>query len=154
MTTEPSLAEMSRIWRTEDPKRLVGRGHPVGDFLEAPEWDVLERGERTLRLRAHLPEQVKNPRGDLFGGFTPTYVDFVALHLFHLNGSEAEPRRWLNTASLQVDYFAPIRGPHFEIWGELLQRRGRSAWVQLRFLSTTGELCALGQVTLIEQRSS
>jgi acyl-coenzyme A thioesterase PaaI-like protein len=152
--TEPSLAELSRIWRTEDPKRLVGPGHPVGDFLEAPEWEVLERNERTLRLRVHLPDQVKNPRGDLFGGFTPTYADFVALHVFHLGLRDGKPRQWLSTASLQVEYFTPIQGPHFEITGELLQRRGRSACVQLRFLSTDGELCALGQATLIEQRAS
>jgi len=149
--TELSLAELSRTWATDDPKRLVGPGHPVGDFLEAPEWEILERGERTLRLRAHLPDQVRNPRGELFGGFTPTYVDFVALHLFHLGRRESEPRRWLATATLQVDYFSPIRGPHFEMAGELLQRRGRSACIQIRFLSTAGDLCALGQATLIEQ---
>ena len=75
---------MLRSWHTDVPRRLIGRGHPVGDFLGAPEWEVLARGDRSLRLRAGLPERVKNSRGELFGGFTPTYVDFVSLHLFHL----------------------------------------------------------------------
>jgi len=150
--TERNVEEMLRAWQTDDPRRLVGRGHPVGDFLDAPTWEVLERGEGSLRLRAVLPERVKNPRGELFGGFTPTYVDFVALHLFHSSQAANEPRRWLSTASLNVEYFAPIRGPVFEMAGEVLQRRGRSAFVQLRFLGAEGELCAVGQATLIQHR--
>jgi acyl-coenzyme A thioesterase PaaI-like protein len=147
---ERSVDEIIRSWHTDDPRRLVGRGHPVGDFLGAPEWEVLARGDRSLRLRAGLPERVKNPRGELFGGFTPTYVDFVSLHLFHLDRPADEPRRWLSTASLHVEYFAPIRGPEIEIAGELLQRRGRTGCAQTRFFSADGELCAVGQATLIQ----
>lgn len=149
---EPDFEEMMQQWHTDDPKRLVGPGHPVGDFLGAPDWEVLERGERTLRLRARLPERVMNPRGELFGGFTPTYVDFVSLHLYHLGEPDGRPRNWLSTASLSVEYFSPIVGPEFEISGELLQRRGRSASIQLRFFASDGELCALGHATLIVQR--
>jgi acyl-coenzyme A thioesterase PaaI-like protein len=147
-----SVEDMLRTWQTDDPKRLIGRGHPVGDFLGAPEWEVLERGASSLRLLADLPEQVMNPRGDLFGGFTPTYVDFVALHVVQLGRDPDQPRQWLNTANLQVDYFAPIRGPQIEMIGELLQQRGRSSLVQLRFVSIDGELCALGRATLIEAK--
>ena len=151
---EPNLEELFRIWQTDDPRRLIGRGHPIGDFLDAPEWEVLARGDGSLRLRANLPERVMNPRGELFGGFTPTYADFVSLHLFHMGRSADEPRRWLATASLHVEYFAPIRGPEIEIAGELLQRRGRTACVQTRFFSADGELCAVGQTTLIQHRAS
>jgi acyl-coenzyme A thioesterase PaaI-like protein len=142
---------MLRRWRTDDPKRVVGRGHPVGDFLEAHEWEVLERGERRLRIRSHLPERVKNPRGELFGGFTPTYVDFFALHVFHTARAAEEPPRWLSTANLRVDYFAPIAGPHFEMHGEVLNRSGRTGHVEVRFIAH-GKLCAVAQTTLIELR--
>jgi len=151
---ERSADEIIRSWHTDDPRRLIGRGHPVGDFLGAPEWEVLARGDRSLRLLAGLPDRVKNPRGELFGGFTSTYVDFVSLHLFHLGRPAAEPRRWLSTASLHVEYFAPIRGPEIEIDGELLQRRGRRGCAQTRFFSAEGDLCAIGQATLIEHRAS
>jgi acyl-coenzyme A thioesterase PaaI-like protein len=151
---DANAEEMLRTWQTDDPRRLIGRGHPVGDFLGAPEWEVLARGDGSLLLRAGLPERVRNPRGELFGGFTPTYVDFVSLHLFHTSEHAGEPRQWLSTASLHVEYFAPIRGPEFEIAGEVLQRRGRTACVQTRFLSTDGDLRAVGQATLIQHRTS
>ena len=46
--SERSVEEMLRRWRSDDPQRVVGRGHPVGDFLEAHEWEVLERGEKIV----------------------------------------------------------------------------------------------------------
>ncbi len=68
-----------RAWTSRKPGQLIGKGHPAGDFLEAHDWQVLEEAEGFLRIRAHVPEHVKNPRGQMFGGFTPTYVDLVAL---------------------------------------------------------------------------
>ena len=71
--------QVMRAWGSPPPGRLIGRGHPAGDFLGAHEWDLLEEREGFLRISAALPDHVKNPRGQLFGGFTPTYVDLVAL---------------------------------------------------------------------------
>jgi hypothetical protein len=68
-----------RAWASRAPGRLLGTGHPAGDFLEAHEWTVLQETEGFLRIHAHLPAQVRNPRGQLFGGFAPTYVDLVAI---------------------------------------------------------------------------
>jgi acyl-coenzyme A thioesterase PaaI-like protein len=149
----PDIEEFARVWVTEDPERLVGRGHPVGDFLDAPEWRVLERSDGRLRVRATLPNAVRNPRGELFGGFTPTYVDFFALHVFHASRGEGEPRRWLATANLRVDYFAPIHGPEFEMAGSMLHRSGRTGHIEVRFSDVDGTLRALAQATLIEQRA-
>jgi acyl-coenzyme A thioesterase PaaI-like protein len=147
------IEEFARTWATDDPERLVGRGHPVGDFLDAPEWRVLERSPGRLRVRAVLSDAVRNPRGELFGGFTPTFVDFFALHVFHTARAEGEPRRWLATANLRVDYFAPIHGPEFEIEGTLLHRSGRTGHIEVRFSDSEGRLCALAQATLIEHRA-
>jgi acyl-coenzyme A thioesterase PaaI-like protein len=149
-----SIEQALRRWRTDDPKRVVGPGHPVGDFLEAPEWEVIERGSGTLRLRAQLPDPVKNPRGELFGGFTATYADFAALHVFHTARRPDEKPHWLTTASLQLNYFAPITGPEFEMLGKVLNRSGRTAHVQIEFFDRGGALCAIAQATLIEQRSN
>jgi acyl-coenzyme A thioesterase PaaI-like protein len=102
---------------------------------------------------ATLPDAVRNPRGELFGGFTPTYVDLFALHVFHTTRTDGQPRRWLTTANLRVDYFRPIHGPEFEIEGTVIHRSGRTGHVEVRFRDVDGALCALAQATLIEQRN-
>lgn len=140
-------------WSTDDPERVVAKGHPVGDFLDAHAWRVLAREPGRMRIRASLPDRVMNPKGELFGGFTPTYVDFFALHVFHTSREPGAPRRWLATADLRVDYFAPIHGPEVEIEGCVLHRSGRTGHVQVKFFDDAKGLCALAQVTLIEQRS-
>src|SRR5262245_15241974 len=104
-----------RPWMTRQPGQLLGRGHPAGDFLEAYDWTVLEENRGVLRIRAHLPAHVKNPRGQLFGGFTPTYVDLIAL-LTVRAGERRDTtgfRTWLATTNMRVDYFEPIVGPVF-----------------------------------------
>lgn len=144
--------EILRRFSTDDPARVVGPGHPIGDFLDAPGWRVLERGHGRLRVRASLPDRVMNPRGELFGGFTPTYADFFALHLYHTAREPEKPRHWLATADLRVDYFLPICGPEVEISGEILHRSGRTGHVLVRFSDDAGGLCAVSQLTLIERR--
>jgi acyl-coenzyme A thioesterase PaaI-like protein len=145
--------DIPRPWLPAPPGRLLGRGHPAGDFLEAYDWRVLDAAPGRYRIEAHLPTRVRNPRGQLFGGFTPTYVDFFALHVFHAARSEGEPRRWLATANLRVDYFLPIHGPEFEMEGCVLHKSGRTGHVEVRFVDLEGRLCALAQATLIEHRA-
>jgi len=136
----PGSADSSEVvppglWAPPEPGKLVGRGHGVGDFLEAYAWDVLERREGVLRVIAHLPERVRNPRGQLFGGFTPTYVDFVAIHTWWAGREEARPGRpWLATLSMRVDYFAPVVTDRFEIDSRVVHRRGSTSWIETRFL--------------------
>jgi len=146
---EQSAEQALRRWRSDDPKRVIGRGHPAGDFLDAHEWEVLERSEGRLKVRAQPPDRVMNARSELFGGFTTTYLDLFALCVFHTNLAPGEPVRWLSTASLRIDYFAPITGPSFEMHGEVLNRSGRTGQIETRFV-VDGRLCAIGQATLIE----
>lgn len=148
----PDAEATIRQWDTDDPERLVGPGHPVGEYLDAHEWRVLLREPGRLRVRGRLPQRVMNPRGELFGGFTPTYADFFALHVFHAARESQEPRRWLATADMRVDYFLPIHGPEIEMEGEMLHRSGRTGHVQVRFFDDAGRLCALAKLTLIEHR--
>jgi len=137
-------------WAAPGPGRLVGRGHPAGDFLEAWRWDLLEERAGYLCIEAHLPEQVRNPRGQLFGGFTPTYVDLVALFTVRAGPDRlTAPRRWLATTSMRVDYFEPITGPTFTIESTLDKRRGRTAFVTTRFVQD-GQLAVFAATTLRE----
>lgn len=148
----PGIEILSRRWHTEDPERLIGRGHPVGDFLEAYNWKVERERIGFLRLACHLPEQVRNPRNELFGGFTPTYADLVAVFTGRAGRRHEIPRNWLSTASLRVDYFAPIQGDFF-IESEVLHRTGRTQHVQIRFLAEPNRLLAICHATIIEQKS-
>jgi acyl-coenzyme A thioesterase PaaI-like protein len=148
----PPLDHATHPWLVPPPDRLIGRGHPAGDFLEAWDWRVVEEDPGRLVLDVHLPDHVRNPRGQLFGGFTPTYVDLVALFTVRAGPGRtdpATPRGWLATTTLRVDYFEPIVGPRFTIDSTLDKRRGRTCFVTTRFLQD-GELVAHAVTTLRE----
>jgi acyl-coenzyme A thioesterase PaaI-like protein len=136
VTETPGIEPDRRPWAAPSPGRLVGRGHAAGDFLEAWAWDVVEEAAGYLRIDADLPDHVKNPWGQLFGGFTPTYVDLVAL--FTVRAGQAwnptAPRRWLATTNMRIDYFEPITGPRFGIESRVEKQRGRTSFVATRFL--------------------
>lgn len=151
-TKPPAEAPFVRAWVDRQPGQLIGKGHPAGDFLEAYEWKVLEERAGLLRISAHLPEHVRNPRGQLFGGFTPTYVDLVALFTVRAGTEEAEERfrTWLATTNMRVDYFEPIVGPTFEIESRLVKKRGRTNFVETRFLDAEGELAVFAVTTMRE----
>lgn len=151
-STPPHQPPFVRAWLTRQPGQLIGKGHPAGDFLEAYEWTVLEEGEGFLRIRAHVPAHVKNPRGQLFGGFTPTYVDLVAL--FTVRAGERRLaqrfRTWLATTNMRVDYFEPIVGPQFVMESRLMKRRGRTNFVETRFFDAENTLAVFALTTLRE----
>jgi acyl-coenzyme A thioesterase PaaI-like protein len=138
-------------WAAPEPGRLLGRGHPAGDFLEAYDWAVTDERVGYLRIKCHLPDHVKNPRGQLFGGFTPTYVDLVALMTLRAGPERLSggPRLWLATTSMHVDYFEPITGPRFVIESQREKQRGRTNFVITRFLQDD-ELAVLAATTLRE----
>lgn len=123
--------------RAVEPDRLVEKGHGAGDVLEAWRWLVLERGQGQLLVEVQLPDQLKNPQGQLFGGFTTTYIDFVSLHTVHASeGDERDPsspKDWLTTLNLHCDYFEPIVQPTFTIRGEVLNQRGMNYLVSTKF---------------------
>jgi acyl-coenzyme A thioesterase PaaI-like protein len=144
--------EVLRAFEGRPPGRLMNRGHPVGDFLEAHDWDLLEERRGFLRLRVHLPERVRNPRGQLFGGFTPTYVDLIALLTCRAGESWEGPRHWLATMNMHVDYLEPITDG-FRVESRLLRKRGRTCWVETRFLDEHGTLLANALTTLREVRA-
>jgi len=150
--SESSNPPIVRAWMTRKPGQLIGRGHPAGDFLEAYDWALLEERPGFLRLRAHLPAHVKNPRGQLFGGFTPTYVDLVALLTVRTTEQRqaAGFRTWLATANMRVDYFEPIVGPAFIIESRHLKQRGRTHVVEARFCDPEDTLAVFALTTMRE----
>jgi len=152
--TQPQAPPFVRAWMNRAPGRLIGKGHPAGDFLEAYDWTVLEERTGLLRIRAHVPAHVKNPRGQLFGGFTPTYVDLVALFTIRAGEERQTPgfRTWLATANMRVDYFEPIVGPEFVIESRIVKRRGGTTFVETRFYDPEESLAVFALTTIREVR--
>jgi acyl-coenzyme A thioesterase PaaI-like protein len=125
---EPVVRQPMRpVWAESPPGRLIGKGHPAGDFLETHDWDILEHRHDYLSIEAHLPHHVLNPMGQLFGGFTPTYVDLVVvLTVRPRRRTEGDSPRWLSTTNMRVDFVEPIVGPRFRIQSTLELRRNRT----------------------------
>lgn len=147
--SDDSTPPQRRPWYPTSSDRLLGRGHPVGDFLEAYEWRVLSHAPGRYEIEAHLPPQVKNPRGVLFGGFTSTYVDLVAVRTAHSLGG-ASPR-WMSTANMRVDYLEPVADERFRIESRVIHSRGRTHLVEVTMKSIEGQLLTFSLVTLRER---
>ncbi len=126
----------NRPWADTEPGQLVAKGHGAGDVLEAWKWRVLEESPGLLVVEAGLPQSLMNPQGQLFGGFTPSYVDFVSLYTVHTGDPDRDPtspRHWLTTINMRCDYFEPIVGPTFMVRGELVNQRGLTSLVSTKF---------------------
>lgn len=139
-----------RPWTATEVGQLVSQGHAAGDILEAWKWKVLTEERGLLVVEVQLPDQLKNPQGQLFGGFTPTYVDFVSLYTVHTGDPDRDPtspRDWLSTINMRCDYFEPIVEPIFTIRGELINQRGLTSLVSTKFFQ--GETMAAHALTTI-----
>ncbi len=146
---EPPVPASVVGWREPEPGRVMGKGHPAGDFLEAWKWQLLESGDGFLHIRCHLPDHVRNLRGQLFGGFTPAYVDLASLFAVRAGqDTPADEQPWLATTNMRVDYFEPVLGPEFLIKSQVVKRRGRTVFVETRLLDLEGELTVFATTTL------
>ena len=132
-------------------RQLIEPGHGAGDILEAHRWQVLEERLGLLVVEVHLPDTLKNPQQQLFGGFTPTYVDMVSLFTARAGvpNDPDEPKPWLTTINMRCDYFEPIVNDHFIIRGEVINRRGRTALVGTKFFQ--GDAMAAHALTTIRE---
>jgi len=130
----------NRPWARTKPGQLIAKGHGAGDILEADRWQILDQKPGLLLVRVHLPEALKNPQGQLFGGFTPTYVDMVSLYTVHSAaeaGDPTAPKSWLTTINMRCDYFEPIVQDQFEIRGELVNQRGLTSLISTKFFQNS-----------------
>jgi acyl-coenzyme A thioesterase PaaI-like protein len=139
------------IWRDPPPGRLMGPGHPAGDFLNAPDWLVLEESEGRLVVDVPLVDAAKNFRGQLFGGFAPAYIDLIALRTVSAGARDRE-HGWLITLNMRVEYIEPVEGPRFVIESRVVNRRGRSLLVETVFRDApAGRMLLFATLTLMEQ---
>ncbi len=150
-----SIPEYVRsIWRNPDPGKLMGPGHPAGDFLNGPDWLVLEESDGRLLVDVPLVDAAKNFRGHLFGGFAPAYVDLIALRTVSA-GTGERPHGWLLTMNLNVEYFEPVSGPRFLIESRIVNRRGRTIFCEVTFRDPTARdrILLFATTLLLEQNA-
>jgi len=114
-----------------------GRNHNAGRLLEAYDWKILEIAPGWLHLDCHVPQQVLNLGGTLFGGFTPTYVDMIAI--WTCMTTMPGELTWLSTVNMRVDYLEPIRPPGFEVKSRLINVRRRDHLVETSFIEPLGD---------------
>jgi len=139
------------IWGNPEPGFLIGPGHPAGDFLNGPDWRIVEEAEGRFVVDVPLVSHVRNYRGHLFGGFAPTYIDLIALRTMSAGRSLEVKHGWLLTLNLHVDYFEPVEGPRFVIESQILHRRARTIFLEVKFRDSNGKLLLFSTVTLLEQ---
>jgi acyl-coenzyme A thioesterase PaaI-like protein len=121
------------IWRDAAPGRLMGPGHPAGDFLNGPDWRIVAEEEGRLVVDVPLVPAAQNFRGQLFGGFAPAYIDLIALRTVSAGFKAGRAHGWLVTLNLHVEYFEPVMGPRFAIETQIVNRRARTIFVDVRF---------------------
>ena len=149
MSSERKWGEVRRAWTEAPAGRFIGRGHPIGDFLEAWRWELEAESEGFIRVQAHLPLHVRNLRGQLFGGFTGTYVDFVSLY----TARAGRDRRtawvfFLATTNMRIDYFEPVTDPGFAIESRMLRERNRVCFAETKFFDAKDRLAVFALTTM------
>ncbi len=100
-------------------------GHNAGDLVEAQQWKILRQEHGLVEVDVHLPDHLRNPRDQLFGGFTGIYVDMISIFTVRTLFNDENAFQWSATVNMRIDYFAPVLGPRFLLKGELI-RDGRS----------------------------
>lgn len=122
-------------------------GHCAGDLLEAPDWKIIREAEGLIEIDAHVPRQVLNPRDQLFGGFTGTYVDMVALYTIRTLFPGREDY-WITTINMRIDYLDPVLGPRMRLQGELINKGRSTSLVSVTFFDADGNKLVYALVTL------
>jgi acyl-coenzyme A thioesterase PaaI-like protein len=132
----------------DDRPIFMRPGHNAGDLVQAREWKILREERGLVEVEAHLPTRVLNPRGQLFGGFTGTYVDMIALYTCRTLNADKSASPWSATINMRIDYFAPVLGPRFRLLGELINDGRSTCLIATTFSSLEGEKLVYAITTL------
>jgi len=129
-------------------------GHCAGDLLAARDWTVLNKAPGHIELDVEVPQRVMNPRQQLFGGFTGTYVDMVALYTIKTLFASGEDF-WITTVNMRIDYLEPVTGPRIRLRGELIKQGRSTSLVAVHFEDSDGnkQVYALATMRVLDQRS-
>lgn len=123
----------------------IQRGHSAARLLEVEHWRNVTVEPGWVSADCHLPEGVRNVSGSLFGGFTPTYIDYVSVWCAMTRVEARLP--WLLTVRMQVEYLEPVTDPGFTVRGTVINVRRNDYLVETR-LHRGDLLLAHGLATL------
>jgi acyl-coenzyme A thioesterase PaaI-like protein len=123
-------------------------GHNAGDLVESSKWKILREERGLVEVDAHLPDHLLNPRDQLFGGFTGTYVDMISLFTVRTLFKSQEDFKWSATVNMRIDYFAPVLGPRFLLKGELIKDGRTTCLVATHFTDIQGNKLVYAITTL------
>lgn len=123
-------------------------GHNAGDLVEASKWKILREQRGLIEVDAHLPAHLLNPRKQLFGGFTGTYVDMISIYTVRTLFTDSNQFLWAATINMRIDYLAPVLGPRFILRGELINEGRTTCLVACHFEDKLGNKLVHGLTTL------
>ena len=113
-------------------------GHNAGDLVETSKWKILTEEPGLVEVDAHLQQHLLNPRNQLFGGFTGTYVDMISIYTVRTLFKSQQEFKWSATVNMRIDYFAPVLGPRFLLKGELIKDGRSTCLVATHFTDMDG----------------
>ncbi len=142
-------SEVSEISAPSDSRPIFMQpGHNAGDLVEAAKWIVLTQQPGLVEVDAHLPAHLLNPRDQLFGGFTGTYVDMISIYTVRTLFTEQSQFKWSATVNMRIDYFAPVLGPRFLLKGELIRDSKSTCLIATHFTDMDGNKLVYAITTL------
>ena len=123
-------------------------GHNAGDLVESYKWKILREERGLVEVDVHLPDHLLNPRNQLFGGFTGTYVDIMSIYTTRTLFTDSEEFRWAATVNMRIDYFAPVQGPRFLLKGEVINDGRTTCLIATHFTTVDGTKLAYAITTM------
>ncbi|MDA1371785.1 MAG: PaaI family thioesterase [Proteobacteria bacterium] len=123
-------------------------GHNAGDLVESYKWKILREERGLVEVDVHLPDHLLNPRNQLFGGFTGTYVDIMSIYTTRTLFTDSEEFRWAATVNMRIDYFAPVQGPRFLLKGEVINDGRTTCLIATHFTAVDGTKLAYAITTM------
>jgi len=134
--------------------RFMRHGHAGGDFVEASKWNILQEKRGYVEMDVHLPQHLLNPFGQLFGGFTGTYVDMAAIYVVRTIYVGQPGYTRSHTVNMRIDYLEPVLGPRFRLVGELIKDGRSTCLVATSFFDFEGTRLVYAITTLRQQFGS
>ena len=137
----------------ENPATAEAQGDaPMGSIatqFDVANWKVIAEEAGYVRVEVPLHPWLRNPLGQLFGGFTPSYADMLAFRVARSGDLASRGSSiWYATTGMRVDYLEPITAEHFQVECQLLKARGKSMLIETRFYQ--GDvLAAFAVVTIL-----
>ena len=118
----------------------------IATHFDVANWKTIADEPGYLRVEVPLHPWLRNPRGQLFGGFTPSYADILASRVARSRDDTIDDRSiWYATTGMRVDYLEPIVDDRFQIECQLVSARGKSVLTETKYYQ--GDVIAAFAVT-------